>query len=251
MSHTNSTPNYNLPQFITTDKPAWLTDINPAYTAIDTAIKAAKDAGDNAQSDATQALSDAASAGTTATSADSKASGLLASVADAFDTSATYSVDDLVMFNNLLYRCTVAVTTPGPWTGTTNWTRVTIEQLIDSIMINNVAINDITNTFVTLATGYSLDAGSRVYKQGKHIWGNILIIASNDLPDGNNSVNIGSVNSAYKTESAINGFCGLSNGQWFTNDIGYVYFAVNGSIAVASTNTGKKFIKIMFDYCTA
>lgn len=43
MSHTNSTANYNLPQFVGTDKPAWLGDINPAMSAIDTAIKTASD----------------------------------------------------------------------------------------------------------------------------------------------------------------------------------------------------------------
>lgn len=43
MSHTNSTANYNLPQFIGSDKPAWLGDINPAMSAIDTALKNASD----------------------------------------------------------------------------------------------------------------------------------------------------------------------------------------------------------------
>lgn len=36
--HTNSTSNYELPQFIGTDKPQWLTDINQAFASIDTAI---------------------------------------------------------------------------------------------------------------------------------------------------------------------------------------------------------------------
>ena len=40
MSHTNSTPNYNLPQFIGADKPSWLNDVNDALTAIDTQMKA-------------------------------------------------------------------------------------------------------------------------------------------------------------------------------------------------------------------
>lgn len=48
MSHTNTTPNYNLPQFVGSDKPAWLTDVNNAMSAIDTAIAAAKAAADNA-----------------------------------------------------------------------------------------------------------------------------------------------------------------------------------------------------------
>lgn len=55
MSHTNSTTNYNLPQFIGTDKPAWLTDINGAFSSIDTAIKSAKDTADTAAGDATTA----------------------------------------------------------------------------------------------------------------------------------------------------------------------------------------------------
>lgn len=40
MSHTNSTTNYNLPQFIGTDTPGWLTDVNGAMSAIDAAIYA-------------------------------------------------------------------------------------------------------------------------------------------------------------------------------------------------------------------
>lgn len=44
MSSTNHTTNYNLPQFVGTDKPAWLGDINPAMSAIDTQMKANADA---------------------------------------------------------------------------------------------------------------------------------------------------------------------------------------------------------------
>lgn len=132
MAHTNSTANYNLPQFIPTDKPAWLTDINGAFSAIDTAIDAAKDAADAAQGDATQALSDASAAGTTATGADTKAGGAVASIADTFSTTSTYAIGDYVMYNSLLYRCITAVTTPGPWTGSANWDRETVENAIQA-----------------------------------------------------------------------------------------------------------------------
>ena len=44
MSHTNTTANYNLPQFVGTDKPSWLTDVNGAMTGIDTQMKANADA---------------------------------------------------------------------------------------------------------------------------------------------------------------------------------------------------------------
>ena len=43
MSSTNHTANYNLPQFVGTDKPAWLGDINPAMSAIDSRMKANAD----------------------------------------------------------------------------------------------------------------------------------------------------------------------------------------------------------------
>ena len=48
MGHTNSTVNYNLPQFVRTDKPSWLGDVNGAFLAIDTAIAAAKTQADSA-----------------------------------------------------------------------------------------------------------------------------------------------------------------------------------------------------------
>ena len=35
MSHTNHTTNYNLPQFIGSDKASWLGDLNPAFETID------------------------------------------------------------------------------------------------------------------------------------------------------------------------------------------------------------------------
>lgn len=40
MSHTNSTSNYNLPQFVGSDTPGWLTDVNGAMSDIDAAIYA-------------------------------------------------------------------------------------------------------------------------------------------------------------------------------------------------------------------
>lgn len=133
MAHTNSTTNYALPQFLPTDKPAWLTDINGAFATIDTAVDAAKDAADAAQGDATQALTDAGNAATAAATADSKGAGACASIADTFDPTTVYSVGAKVMYNSLFYVCIVDVTTPGPWTGSANWSRITIEGVIDDL----------------------------------------------------------------------------------------------------------------------
>lgn len=69
MGHTNSTANLGLPQFIGTDKPTWLSDVNGAFSAIDTY------AGNNdaalaiVDGKADTAIGDASSAVTTATNA--------------------------------------------------------------------------------------------------------------------------------------------------------------------------------------
>ena len=67
MGATNTTVNYNLSQFIGSDKPAWLQDYNGDMLKIDTAINTAKLAADSAsnaagaaQNDATTALGDIA-----------------------------------------------------------------------------------------------------------------------------------------------------------------------------------------------
>lgn len=73
MGHTNSTANLALPQFIGTDKPTWLSDVNGAFAAIDTyagnndAALAITDAkSDTAIGDAASAVTTAGNAATTA-----------------------------------------------------------------------------------------------------------------------------------------------------------------------------------------
>ena len=130
MSHTNSTTNYGLPQFLTGDKPAWLTDINNAFSDIDTGIYNAQTKANTAFTDAGNAQGDATTAINNAAAADAKGSGAIASIEAAFDPTTIYSVGAKVMYNSLLYRCVVAVVTPGPWTGSDNWERITVDTLI-------------------------------------------------------------------------------------------------------------------------
>lgn len=152
MSHTNSTTNYSLPQFLTTDKPAWLTDVNNAYLAIDTGMHNAQDAANTADSKGTQALLDAATAQSAANTADTKASGATASLADTFDNTATYAIGDIVIYNSLLYKCTVAITTPGDWTGTDNWTRTTIEEALRLLEVEIATKQDSEVTVIVSGT---------------------------------------------------------------------------------------------------
>ena len=176
MSHTNSTTNYALPQFITTDKPAWLTDINTAYSAIDTAMKNNADAATTAGNNAVQALSDASAASNAAATADAKGAGAIASISDQFDSTATYTINSVVIYNNLLYICTVAVTTPGAWTGSDNWDRITVEDLLNT----KASISAIPTNVSQLANdaGYLTPATTPINKSTL-TWGTSLVVTSN------------------------------------------------------------------------
>jgi hypothetical protein len=69
MGHTNSTPNIGLPQFIGTDKPTWLGDVNGAMSTIDTKIGSIDAAIATTDAKADNAVADASGAVTTATNA--------------------------------------------------------------------------------------------------------------------------------------------------------------------------------------
>lgn len=80
MSHTNKTPNYDLPQFIGTDKASWLGDLNPAFLAIDAGMQANKVAAQSAEVSAGEASALAQSANSVANSANSSATSALTKI---------------------------------------------------------------------------------------------------------------------------------------------------------------------------
>lgn len=80
MSHTNKTPNYELPQFIGTDKASWLGDLNPAFLAIDAGMQANKVAAQAAEVSAGEASALAQSANSVANSANTSATNALSEI---------------------------------------------------------------------------------------------------------------------------------------------------------------------------
>ena len=186
-----------------------------------------------------------------------------------YDENTTYNVPSLVIYNNLLYKLNDGEDgTTGPW-DPTKWTQTSVAELAAAIgslstltttdksslvgAVNEVdgaitSPKDITSDYITMASGYTFTSG-KVYKQGKHIFGNIVL--SGTLQGGNNTDTLGTIKSDYRTADPINGFCGISNGQWFTNNIGYVYIASSGGLQVATTPTGMNYAKIHLDYVTA
>lgn len=86
MAATNHTTNYNLPQYIGTDKPTYLGDWNSAMSAIDTQMKTNADNASGALSAAQTAQTNANTALSTAQGADTKADTALTNAAGAQST---------------------------------------------------------------------------------------------------------------------------------------------------------------------
>lgn len=140
MAHTNQTPNYELSQFLGTDKPAWLVDYNGDMEKIDLGMKAAKDVADAAKAEADQGALDIAAVTVTANSADAKASGAVSDLADAYDSTSTYNVGDYVIYNSILYRCITAIIVPESFDGT-HWVRTTVEEITAALSSDIAQIN--------------------------------------------------------------------------------------------------------------
>ena len=149
MSSTNKTTNYELSQFVETDKPAWLTDYNGDMRKLDTALKAVSDVADGASGgissltdrmtaaegaittnandiDALEARADALEAGAQSTAGTiaaiqteqtaqnlgiEAATELGYNLARPYDSASTYAVGAYVLFQNTLYKCITAVST--------------------------------------------------------------------------------------------------------------------------------------------
>ena len=149
MASTNKTPNYELSQFVETDRPAWLTDYNGDMRKLDTALKAVSDVASGASGgissltdrmtaaeggittnandiDALEARADAleaqaqSSAGTIAgiqTEQIAQNAGIESAIqlgynlARPYDSASTYAAGDYVLFQNTLYKCVTAIAT--------------------------------------------------------------------------------------------------------------------------------------------
>lgn len=128
MSHTNSTTNYNLPQFVGTDKPAWLTDINGAFSSIDTAIKGAKDVADTGSASATSALN---------------------KIGDLTSLTTTAKTDVVAAVNEVKSDAGTAQTTANTAIGSANATATALNTFEQKFNLTNITDGNLNNTTVT------------------------------------------------------------------------------------------------------
>lgn len=89
MSATNSTPNYDLPQYVATDKPTYLGDFNKAMLDIDTNMKTIENKAVSAESSVATANSNASQALENANQASTKADTAQATATQAQSTATT------------------------------------------------------------------------------------------------------------------------------------------------------------------
>lgn len=91
MSSTNKTTYYELPQFISTDIPTWLGDVNGAMSAIDTALKSNADRADLASAAAGQAVNTANATADAVSAVETSVAGLSTRVTACENTNASQS----------------------------------------------------------------------------------------------------------------------------------------------------------------
>lgn len=141
MSHTNSTPNYNLPQFIGADKPSWLNDVNGALTAIDTQMKA------NADS---------------ATTADTKATTANTSIGSLTNLATTAKTDIVSAVNEVNSKAGVAQETANSATSTATIANTNANKALNDINLFN--LNSFTDLTVSTTNGSVNTANVKVAK---------------------------------------------------------------------------------------
>lgn len=113
----------------------------------------------------------------------------------------------------------------------------------------NAAITSIISD-VTMATGFTLEAQSFLYKQGKHIFGRLIISSTNAYTTSDvKPCTIG----AYKPSPHYVAFCGLGADMWKIKSIGYAYISsLSGDFKVNDSGNNSNYtVNIPIDYVTA
>lgn len=241
MAHTNVTVNYELSQFLGTDKPAWLVDYNGDMLKIDTALKANADA-EAASAEDIQVLQNAIGAEgltgrittieneigdikteigsvslpTTAqsltgaiaelkgvnddqnTAINQNASNiaqvggsvegvaqLAYTIANVYDSSATYAVGDYAIYQNTLYKCTTAINV-GETFDPAKWTSVKVMSEVGQGGGGSVSADDVS--YDNTSSGLSATNVQDAIDEVSNIQPKFLISNSSNYVDLNTSI---------------------------------------------------------------
>lgn len=157
MSSTNKTTNYNLSQFLGTDKPAWLADYNQDMSKIDAQMKL------NADS---------------ATGADGKADANATKIGDLSYLSTTNKNNLVAAVNEVDGKAETAQNTANTANNTANIAKTTGDGLSAYLNLNTFATSTVTSNDSATITGTIRNASNSEGSLGK-IYGSIILTPSN------------------------------------------------------------------------
>lgn len=235
MGYTNKTPNYDLPQYVGTDKPTYLGDFNETMLKIDTALHTNQQNIANANSAVTTANATANQALQSATDADTKAStasttaNQAKTIAESATDTANNAQDDATTANNNITALTQLLNISQ--ISTINASSITVSQDSGSATIDSSTLN------LKLATNQTQSLG-KIYgllRVRHNTSQNTIrvIIQTNLKPTTNITINESinviahgpTINEYY---SKYTGFTILTNGQ--------IHFSTNNDMGGSSTD---------------
>ena len=157
MSSTNKTTNYDLSQFIGSDKPAWLQDYNTDMSKIDTGIH---------------------NAATTATGADGKADANTTAIGDLTYLSTSTKNNLVAAINEVDGNADTAQGTANTASNTANSAKTTADGLVTFLNINTFATSTVTSSDSATITGSVRNATNTDGSLGK-VYGGIILTPAN------------------------------------------------------------------------
>lgn len=103
-------------------------------------------------------------------------SGFAENIAEEYDPTATYAINDLCIYNNTLYRCNTAISTPEAW-NSIHWTQTTVDEQLDTIHdeIGNNALPTTAQTITGAIAEHETDIDGKVSKSGDTMTDNLLL----------------------------------------------------------------------------
>lgn len=157
MSSTNKTTNYELSQFVSTDKPAWLTDYNQDMSKIDAGIHSAQ---------------------STATGADGKADANTTNIGDLTYLSTTAKNTIVAAINEVDSNADTAQGTANNAANTANSAKTAADGLATFLNINTFATSTATSSDGAIITGSVRNATNTDGSLGK-VYGGIILTPAN------------------------------------------------------------------------
>ncbi len=151
-------------------------------------------------------------------------------LATEFSTASTYAVDDLCVYEGRLYKCTVAVTTAGAWTGSTNWESTDIAANIPTVPTNVSAFNNDAGYIKIPATRYA-----------------IIALSSTNLTNAAYNTDIAAAITTAKTYTLPAPVFDASNNRQVRDLILYADVGTNGSVTFSASDASGNALTFVSD----